>query len=155
MVWKKTANLSVSQAATSSKRLTRAASVKNRPNIAPTRSSTPVVGKPLVLYSSKPAVGQKRGVLEVYDASNDMDNLSSRLVKRCAWTANVPASILKKPMAGPNKACCALRDALSSGNSCFGKAAGVNCKVALCVNETGPAVLLKTVLDKGELRNYL
>ena len=105
----------------------------------------------LVLYSAT-AKTDRRPILHVYDAINDTNDLSSRVVKRCAWVRHAPASLLGK-MFTPNQAVCALRDALNpgavKGNS------GVNMKVALCVNEQGRPQLLKTVMAEKKLASYI
>ena len=105
----------------------------------------------LILYSAT-AKTKHRPILHIYDAINDTDDLSSRVVKRCAWVRHAPASLLGK-MFTPNQAVCALRDALNpgavKGNS------GVNMKVALCINEQGRPQLLKTVIADKKLASYI
>ena len=75
--------------------------------------------------------------------------------KKARFTANAPASVLNKEYKSINVAACGLRDALNPKNSCFGTCAGVNAKVALCVNEEGPAVTLKSVLEQKKLSSYM
>ena len=77
------------------------------------------------MRSPRAAQTAKRPRLEVFDAQNDTSSLSSKLVKKCKWTADAPASILDKMFAGPNKACVALRDALDPSKKAMG-AAGIS-----------------------------
>lgn len=105
----------------------------------------------LVLYSATAKLA-KRPVLQIYDAMNDKDNLSSRVVKRCKWTDHAPASLKGREFT-PNQAVCALRDALHPGSG-LGNS-GVNMKVALCINAEGQPVLLKTVIAHKALASYI
>ena len=88
----------------------------------------------------------------MYDAINDPQGLSSRVVKRCAWVKHAPAALLGKIFT-PNAAVCALRDALSPGT--VKGCSGVNMKVALCINEFGRVQTLKAVIAEKELANYI
>ena len=95
----------------------------------------------------------KRPRLEIMDASNDADRLSSKLVKRCKWTDDAPASLLGREFT-PNEAVTSLRDALA-GRS-LGKS-GVNKNVALTITEDANAkpVLIKELIKNGTLRGQL
>ena len=108
----------------------------------------------LVLYSVAKAAGGRRAVLHVMDASKDLHGLSSRAVTHCVWVANVPPALLGTVHAGANRACCALRNALDPSKAAQGNN-GVNMKVYLCMNPSGKAVTLKSVLDEGTLASYL
>jgi len=108
----------------------------------------------LLLYSSVYLVNGKRPVLAVYDARNDPAELSSRKVKRCAWIRNAPPSLLDAEQT-PNKAVCALRDALNPG--AVQGSSGVNARMALCTNEApgeSPA-RLKTAIASGALASLI
>jgi hypothetical protein len=108
----------------------------------------------LLLYSSVYLVNGKRPVLAVYDAHNDPAELSSRKVKRCAWIRNAPPSLLDAEQT-PNKAVCALRDALNPG--AVQGSSGVNARMALCTNEApdqSPA-RLKTAIASGALASLI
>ena len=101
----------------------------------------------------KVADGQ-RAALHVMDASKDLRGLSSRAVTQCVWVANVPQALLGTVHAGANRACCALRNTLDPSKAAQGNN-GVNMKVYLCLNASGKAITLKSVLDKGTLASYL
>ena len=117
----------------------------------PTTAASP---PELVLYSVAKAAGGRRAVLHVMDASKDLHGLSSRAVTHCVWVANVPPALLGTVHAGANRACCALRNALDPSKAAQGNN-GVNMKVYLCMNPSGKAVTLKSVLDEGTLASYL
>jgi len=108
----------------------------------------------LLLYSSTLCVEdqRQRPVLAIYDATNDPSKLSSRRVKRCFWIRNVPEA-LRGVVHSPNSAVCALRDALNPGR--IKGSSGVNAKEALCVNETGVAIHLQTVIKNGTLADLI
>ena len=126
--------------------------------VTPTGADAPptAVASPpeLVLYSVAKAAGGQRAVLHVLDASKDLHGLSSRAVTHCVWVANVPPALLGTVHAGANRACCALRNALDPSKAAQGNN-GVNMKVYLCMNPSGKAVTLKSVLDEGTLASYL
>ena len=126
--------------------------------VTPTGADAPptAVASPpeLVLYSVAKAAGGRRAVLHVMDASKDLHGLSSRAVTHCVWVANVPPALLGTVHAGANRACCALRNALDPSKAAQGNN-GVNMKVYLCMNPSGKAVTLKSVLDEGTLASYL
>lgn len=121
---------------------------------APPTATTAASPPELVLYSVAKAVGGQRAVLHVLDASKDLHGLSSRAVTHCVWVANVPPALLGTVHAGANRACCALRNALDPSKAAQGNN-GVNMKVYLCMNPSGKAVTLKSVLDEGTLASYL
>ena len=108
----------------------------------------------LLLYSSVYLVNGKRPVLAVYDARNDPAELSSRKVKRCAWIRNAPPSLLDAEQT-PNKAVCALRDALNPG--AVQGSSGVNARMALCTNEAPgeSSARLKTAIASGALASLI
>ena len=108
----------------------------------------------LLLYSSGYRINGKRPVLAIYDAHNDPAELSSRRVKRCAWIQNAPPSLLDAEMT-PNKAVCALRDALNPG--VVQGSSGVNSRMALCTNEApdqSPA-RLQAAIASGALASLI
>ena len=121
---------------------------------APPTATTAASPPELVLYSVAKAAGGRRAVLHVMDASKDLHGLSSRAVTHCVWVANVPPALLGTVHAGANRACCALRNALDPSKAAQGNN-GVNMKVYLCMNPSGKAVTLKSVLDEGTLASYL
>ena len=98
-------------------------------------------GKAQMRLYSATSKARERPVLEVYDAENDPLELSSRLVKRCAWVAHAPASLLGKELAGPNVACCELRNALDPSSKSK-RMNGINKNVV-------PAVQSRCVMDIG------
>ena len=78
------------------------------------------------------------------DTHNDPIELSSRKVKRAMWVSdNVPEHI-RGTEGSLNGLLCSLRDALNPSNPNFGKRAGINFKVNVCMNADGPPILLKS-----------
>ena len=108
----------------------------------------------LLLYSSFYRFGGKRPLLAVYDARNDPVELSSHKVKRCAWVRDAPASLIGVE-GTPNKAVCALRDAMRP-SAVQGKC-GVNARMALCTNEAPgeSAARLKGAIASGALARLI
>ena len=107
----------------------------------------------LVLYGVSKVAG-KRPRMEIYDAHNDCIELSSKKVKRCVWASdNVPVALKGKEFT-PNQALIHLRNALDASKKSLGSN-GINMKVNLCTNETGPVQTLKRIIDRKELRKFI
>ena len=72
----------------------------------------------------------------------------------CVASAHAPASLLGKELAGPNVACCELRNALDPSSKSKGMN-GINKNVALCVNAEGKPITLKAAIASSSLDSYM
>ena len=73
----------------------------------------------LILYAITKVNG-KRPRLTIYDAANDINELSSKRVKRCVWASdNVPSSVVGKKFS-PNQALINLRNAVDPSKKSMG-----------------------------------
>ena len=73
----------------------------------------------LILYAIAKVNG-KRPRLTIYDAANDINELSSKRVKRCVWASeNVPSSVVGKEFS-PNQALINLRNAVDPSKKSMG-----------------------------------
>jgi len=103
----------------------------------------------LTLFSATTLVNGKRPVLSINDALEDPEQLSSRKVKRCQWTANVLLCLVGK-VCTLNGAACALRNAVAVKKGAVSGSSGVNAKLALAVDPDGKKCL-KTAINNQEL----
>ena len=107
----------------------------------------------LILYAIAKVNG-KRPRLTIYDAANDINELSSKRVKRCVWASeNVPSSVVGKEFS-PNQALINLRNAIDPSKKSMGSN-GINMKVSLCTNEEGRPQTLKAIIERGELHKFI
>jgi hypothetical protein len=107
----------------------------------------------MILYAIKKVSG-KRPQLEIYDAKNDPNELSSKKVKKCVWVSdNVPASV-KGIWYTPNQALISLRNALDPSKREIGSN-GINAKVNLCTNADGPPQTVKRMAQTKQLHKFL